>query len=62
MVRALVGTQLNAARGKFNIDTFRQIIEAGDCTLADFSVPGYGLYLEKIEYPKGSLQLLPFRG
>jgi len=58
MVRALVGTQLNAARGKYSVDGFRQIIESKDCTLADFSVPGYGLYLEKIEYPKGALQLM----
>lgn len=51
MVRALVGTQLNAARGKFSTLEFQQRIEAKNCALADFSVPGHGLYLEKITYP-----------
>ena len=55
MVRGLVGTQLKAARGHYNIDEFRAIIEAKDCTKADFSVAGHGLYLEKIKYPEGSL-------
>jgi tRNA pseudouridine38-40 synthase len=61
MVRGLVGTQLNAARGAFDSANFRGIIESADCTKADFSVPGHGLYLEEIEYPEGSLTLLPFR-
>lgn len=55
MVRALVGTQLQVARGKNSVGEFRKIIEAKDCTLADFSVPGYGLYLEEIKYPDGAL-------
>lgn len=55
MVRGLVGTQLRVARGKYDLDTFRSIIESGDCSKADFSVSGSGLYLEKIVYPEGSL-------
>lgn len=55
MVRALVGTQLRAARGKFSLDDFREIIESKDCSRADFSVPGFGLYLEEITYPEGLL-------
>lgn len=55
MVRGLVGTQLQVAKGKTTIDEFRKIIEARNCTLADFSVPGFGLYLEDIQYPQGSL-------
>lgn len=55
MVRAMVGTQLMVAKGKVSIDEFRDIIEAKDCTKADFSVPGHGLYLEQIEYPSDSL-------
>jgi tRNA pseudouridine38-40 synthase len=54
MVRGLVGTQLKIAR-KGNIPDLIQIIEAKDCTLADFSFPGHGLYLEHIEYPEGKL-------
>lgn len=55
MVRALVGTQLRVSRGKYSIAEFRQIIESKDCSKADFSVPGFGLYLEKINYPEGLL-------
>src|SRR5690606_19541026 len=55
MVRGLVGTQLQVARGKMSIAELRNIIVAKDCTLADFSVPGFGLYLEQIAYPDGSL-------
>lgn len=51
MVRALVGTQLNVSRGKFDISDFERRILAKDCALADFSVPGHGLYLEDIQYP-----------
>lgn len=55
MVRGLVGTQLNVARGRITIDEFRKIIESKDCTQADFSVAGHGLYLEDIQYPEGDL-------
>jgi tRNA pseudouridine38-40 synthase len=55
MVRGLVGTQLQVARGKNTIEDFRRIIEAKDCTKADFSVTGHGLYLEHISYPEGAL-------
>lgn len=61
MVRGLVGTQLQIARGRGSVADFRKILEAKDCTLADFSVPGNGLYLEKIEYPEGLLQALQLR-
>jgi len=55
MVRALVGTQLQVARGKHTEAGFREIIEAKNCTLADFSVAGHGLYLEAVNYPEGYL-------
>lgn len=55
MVRALVGTQLRVARGKHSIASFREIIESKDCSRVDFSVPGFGLYLERIVYPEGLL-------
>ncbi len=56
MVRGLVGTQLQVARGKISLAEFRVIIESHDCTQAFFDVPGHGLYLENIEYPAGALQ------
>ncbi len=56
MVRGLVGTQLQVARGKITTDDFRAIIAAQDCTKAFFDVPGHGLYLENIEYPAGTFE------
>ncbi len=53
MVRGLVGTMLQVGRGKLTIESFRQVIEAKDCSKADFSVPGHGLFLCKVEYPEG---------
>lgn len=58
MVRGLVGTQLKIARGRGTPDDFHSIIESKDCTRADFSVPGHGLYLEDICYPQGALTAL----
>ena len=55
MVRGLVGTQLRAARGKYDVPEFRNIVESHDCRRADFSPKGWGLYLEKITYPDGVL-------
>ena len=55
MVRGLVGTQLRAARGKYDVSEFRRIVESGDCTQADFSPKGWGLWLEEIVYAEGML-------
>lgn len=52
MVRALVGTQLQVARQKLTTEEFSALFDKNDCSLADFSVPGFGLYLEKITYPE----------
>lgn len=53
MVRGLVGTMLQVGRGKLSLEGFRAVIEAKDCTEADFSVPGHGLFLCKVQYPDG---------
>jgi tRNA pseudouridine38-40 synthase len=58
MVRGLVGTQLRAGRGKYDLAEFRRIIEAKNCSLADFSPKGWGLYLEEVVYPDGMLRAL----
>jgi len=57
MVRGLVGTMLQVGRGKLTTEGFRQVIEAKDCSKADFSVPGHGLFLMKVVYPDGYLQM-----
>lgn len=61
MVRALVGTQLRIGRGKGGMEEFREIIESKNCQLADFSVPGHGLFLSKIVYPEGYLKEIFFK-
>jgi len=55
MVRGLVGTQLRAGRGRYDVQEFRNIVESRDCRRADFSPKGFGLYLEAIHYPEGML-------
>ncbi|HRO46402.1 tRNA pseudouridine(38-40) synthase TruA [Agriterribacter sp.] len=51
MVRGLVGTMLQAGRGKISIESFHTIIAGRDCTKVNFAVPGHGLFLEKVNYP-----------
>lgn len=52
MVRAIVGTLLEVGRGKMNVEEFKQVIEAKNRCKAGISVPGKGLYLVNVEYPK----------
>jgi tRNA pseudouridine38-40 synthase len=53
MVRALTATMLKVGRNKISLEDFGRIIEAKDCTLADFAVPAHGLFLFKVEYTSG---------
>lgn len=53
MVRALTGTMLRVGRGRMDLAEFRRVIEARDCTRADFAVPAHGLFLEQVNYPEG---------
>lgn len=57
MVRGLVGTILKMGRGQLDEAAFRSIIEAKDCSLADFSTPPQGLFLHRVYY-KDALQPL----
>lgn len=52
MVRSIVGTLLEAGRGKIGVEDMRQIIEAKDRGRAGTSVPGQALFLEEVEYDK----------
>ncbi len=51
MVRGLVGTMLRAGRGKLSIPDFEKLIQSRDCSKADFSVPGHGLFLIRVNFP-----------
>ncbi len=55
MVRGLVGTMLQVGRGKLSISAFQAAIVAKDPRLADFSVPGHGLFLVRVYYPESIL-------
>ncbi len=55
MVRAIVGTMLEVGKNKISIPDFREIIKSKKRSNAGYSVPAEGLFLTKIEYPKGLL-------
>ncbi len=50
MVKGLVGTMLKVGREKTTLQDFRKIIEAQNCSGADFSVGAHGLYLTEVEF------------
>ncbi|HET6723710.1 MAG TPA: tRNA pseudouridine(38-40) synthase TruA [Chitinophagaceae bacterium] len=52
MVRALTATMLKVGRGKIDLSGFKNIIEAKDCTLANFAVPAHGLFLTEVCFPE----------
>ena len=53
MVRAIVGTLIEVGRHKLSVADFCQIIEQKNRCSAGMSVPGYALFLVKVEYPDG---------
>lgn len=50
MVRSIVGTLMEAGKGKIDSGEMRRIIEAKNRGEAGASVPGHALFLEEIEY------------
>ena len=50
MVRALVGTMVEVARGHREFGTFSEILAARDRTKAGMAAPARGLFLEQITY------------
>lgn len=52
MVRSIVGTLLQAGRGRMSENDFRRIIDAKDRSAAGESVPAHALFLENVEYPQ----------
>jgi len=50
MVRAIVGTLIEAGKEKLDVNDFRKIIEVKDRCSAGTSVPGHALFLEEVEY------------
>ncbi|HEX7400544.1 MAG TPA: tRNA pseudouridine(38-40) synthase TruA, partial [candidate division Zixibacteria bacterium] len=50
MVRSLVGTLVEIARGYFAISDFTEIMEAKNRRKAGPTAPAYGLYLVEVKY------------
>jgi tRNA pseudouridine38-40 synthase len=50
MVKGLVATMLLTGKKKITLKEFKSILEAKDCSKADFSVPPDGLFLSKVEF------------
>ncbi len=53
MVKGLVGTMLQVARGNMQLDELRELFQTGGNARVDFSVPGHGLILLEVIYPAG---------
>lgn len=51
MVRAIVGTLIEAGQGKLSLDDFNAVIQAKDRSAAGYSVPAHGLFLQQVTYP-----------
>ncbi len=50
MVRTLVGTMMDVARGRFSVQEFQDIFRSRDRTLAGEAAPAKGLFLEEVVY------------
>jgi tRNA pseudouridine38-40 synthase len=57
MVRAIVGTIIEAGLGKISEEDFRKIIESKNRSRAGYSVPGSGLYFMGAEYDQSIFAL-----
>ncbi len=52
MVRAVVGTLLDAGTGKTTLDDIRAVLKSKDRKKAGMNVPPEGLFLTSVKYPK----------
>ncbi len=50
MVRNILGTLVDAGRGKIEVQTFKEILNAGDRSLAGATAPARGLFLYRVNY------------
>lgn len=61
MVRGLVGTMMEIARGRMELEELHKILQAKDRRSAGPSAPAEGLFLTDVQYPAGSLIPLAMR-
>ncbi len=55
MVRIMVGTLLRIEQGKIERGSIPAILAAGDRSRAGITAPAHGLYLNKVNYPSGTI-------
>jgi len=55
MVRVLVGTMLAVARGRYDVDYFKRLLEGAPRSAAAETAPPTGLFLESVRYDERSL-------
>lgn len=51
MVRGLVATMLHVGTGKMSVEAFNALLLGRKQASANFSVPGHGLYLTRVNFP-----------
>ena len=51
MIRGLVATMLKLGTGSITAANFQSILDAKDCSKADFSAPAHGLCLMEVAFP-----------
>lgn len=52
MVRAMVGTMVEVAEGRYGLDELREVIRSGQRSRAGESAPPQGLFLTRVAYPE----------
>ena len=52
MVRAIVGTMIEAGRSRISPDDFERILVTRNRSSAGMSAPAKGLFLTSVEYPE----------
>jgi len=52
MVRAIVGTLIDAGTGKITLEEFKSILKSKDRKKAGMNAPAEGLFLTSVKYPK----------
>jgi tRNA pseudouridine38-40 synthase len=57
MVKALVATSLQYAIQKISDQSFLQLFQASQAAQANFTAPGYALYLHQVHYPESIYQV-----
>lgn len=62
MIRGIVGTMIRVARASQTAEEaaikFREVIEAKDCSKADFTTPACGLYLMEVNFAAGVMNAI----